>query len=107
MSTNGPYPLTVVIQRVILAAAQQIDALLLTGNNVMTTTEKPAADVEFWDFGDNAGRCGTGAPLKNGRIPGCNAANEKYHCCSEWGYCGSGAEYCTCAKCVDYKQLAG
>ena len=110
MSANGPYPLTVVTQRVILAAAQQINALLAAeSSNVTTTTPESVTmtSVECWESGENAGRCGAGATLKNGVIPGCNPASEQYHCCSEWGYCGTGADYCTCDKCVDYKQLVG
>lgn len=49
------------------------------------------------------GRCGNEFPLSNGLPAKCNP-DGGYHCCSEYGYCGSTEEHCNCAKCIDYQR---
>ncbi|EYB90831.1 hypothetical protein Y032_0213g2279 [Ancylostoma ceylanicum] len=49
------------------------------------------------------GRCGSSVPTINGQIAICNPDDPFKHCCSNGGYCGTGAEYCECNGCVDYK----
>lgn len=50
----------------------------------------------------NNGKCGKDAPLYNGHMPKCDPDDLSYNCCSKWGFCGSGSEYCDCAECVNY-----
>jgi len=56
-------------------------------------------DVDWRDDG----RCGNEFPLSNGLPAKCNP-DGGYHCCSEYGYCGSTEEHCNCAKCIDYRR---
>ncbi|KAH7716494.1 Protein T01C4.1 [Aphelenchoides avenae] len=50
------------------------------------------------------GRCGPQVPKLNGKFAICNPDDANMHCCSSGGYCGNGAEYCTCAGCVDFAK---
>ena len=52
----------------------------------------------------NNGRCGSTAPLYNGKTPLCDPDDPSYNCCGPFGYCGSGAEYCDCPSCVNYSK---
>ena len=51
-------------------------------------------------------RCGDGFPLDDGSPSECDGASE-YPCCSNHGYCGPGAEHCSCAGCVDFRSGTG
>jgi len=48
-------------------------------------------------------RCGDGFPLDDGSASECDGTSQ-YPCCSNHGYCGPGAEHCSCAGCVDYRS---
>merc|ERR1719229_1592345 len=50
-------------------------------------------------------RCGAEFPLDDGEPSECDGGSEN-HCCSNWGYCGPGADHCECAACVDYRTAA-
>jgi len=41
--------------------------------------------------------------LPNGQVAECDPDSEK-PCCSSWGYCGNGAEWCECPTCIDYRK---
>jgi chitinase len=65
----------------------------------------------WWDWADGSdkgGRCGPTAPKidVNGQsiYPTCNHGSNGAYCCSKWGNCGSGAGFCDCDDCVDFKQ---
>lgn len=47
-----------------------------------------------YEDGELAGKCGPTAPKIDGQEPICNPDDPLYHCCSRWGYCGTGPEYC-------------
>merc|ERR1712117_99717 len=47
-------------------------------------------------------RCGAEFPLEDGSPSECDGATDN-HCCSNWGYCGPGADHCECPTCVDYR----
>lgn len=49
-------------------------------------------------FGSD-GQCGKDA---GGAV--CDKTGDSY-CCSEYGWCGSTAEYCSCATCIDFRQV--
>ena len=51
-------------------------------------------------------RCGDGFPLDDGSASECDGTSQ-YPCCSNHGYCGPGAEHCSCAGCVDYRSGTG
>ncbi|XP_074600238.1 uncharacterized protein LOC141854456 [Brevipalpus obovatus] len=58
-----------------------------------------------WEDGpENAGRCGPTAPRIEGKVAGCDGTSSRAYCCGSNGYCGSGAEYCDCPKCVNFKK---
>lgn len=50
-------------------------------------------------------RCGPEFPLDDGEASQCDGSSEN-HCCSNWGYCGPGADHCECPTCVDYRTAA-
>ncbi|UJR22030.1 hypothetical protein I4U23_025097 [Adineta vaga] len=50
------------------------------------------------------GKCGKNAPQVNGQMAICNPDSKTAYCCSSSGYCGSGAEFCDCEGCVNYKN---
>ena len=53
------------------------------------------------------GRCGPGFPALNGHsISICNPFSKEY-CCSRWGWCGSGGEYCIHAAAKPYNETQG
>uniref|UniRef100_A0A914XCP5 GH18 domain-containing protein n=1 Tax=Plectus sambesii TaxID=2011161 RepID=A0A914XCP5_9BILA len=59
--------------------------------------------IRWWN-GDNAGQCGPTAPrLPTGETAICNPES-KFSCCSVFGYCGSGPEFCNCQGCVNFKE---
>merc|ERR1712156_791041 len=47
-------------------------------------------------------RCGPEFPLDDGLPSECDGSSF-FPCCSKWGYCGPGAEHCSCGSCVDYR----
>ncbi|XP_078586802.1 plasminogen-like isoform X1 [Branchiostoma floridae x Branchiostoma japonicum] len=59
----------------------------------------PFVIVEKWR-GD--GRCGEDFPTPEGTPGECNPNNNR-PCCSLFGWCGEGSEYCFCLSCVDYR----
>lgn len=64
-----------------------------------------ASEKQWYDWSDGqdlAGQCGPSAPQINGKAPICNPNDSQYHCCSEYGYCGTGDKYCSCPTCLDY-----
>lgn len=69
-----------------------------------------SARKRWWDYADspeNAGKCGPNAPRIDGREPICNPASKKYHCCSKYGYCGTGPDFCSCSGCKDFSLTLG
>ena len=56
------------------------------------------------------GTCGPSNPYNPTALipsPGeCNPADDGRHCCSPHGWCGSGASYCDCDGCIDYRDGA-
>ena len=52
----------------------------------------------------NTGRCGPNAPLLNNKIAECDPLSKVAHCCSKWGWCGSGNDACECTECIDFKK---
>lgn len=49
-------------------------------------------------------RCGKQNPLSNGMPSTCDAKSDS-PCCSEYGWCGSGEDYCRCSKCKDFREV--
>lgn len=48
-------------------------------------------------------RCGPyAAKLSNGQEATCNPDDAKANCCSPWGYCGTGPDFCECEGCITY-----
>ncbi len=47
-------------------------------------------------------RCGPEFLLPNGQPSECDP-NGDNPCCSQWGYCGPGADHCSCSSCKDYR----
>ena len=65
---------------------------------------------QWWDYADGpakAGKCGPNAPRINGKEAICNPYSRKYYCCSKYGYCGAGSEFCSCNGCKDYRKILG
>ena len=65
----------------------------------------PLKEKRWWTFEDDpnkAGMCGRSAPLYKGYYPLCDPDDPGYSCCGEFGYCGSGADFCGCKTCKDY-----
>ncbi|CAF0939778.1 unnamed protein product [Adineta ricciae] len=50
------------------------------------------------------GKCGKDAPKVNGQMAICNPDSKTAYCCSASGFCGSGADFCDCKGCVNYKK---
>ncbi|KAJ8018619.1 hypothetical protein HOLleu_43303 [Holothuria leucospilota] len=48
------------------------------------------------------GRCGSGFLQDNGQPSKCAPYSES-PCCSWYGWCGSGHDYCSCSGCVDFR----
>ena len=48
------------------------------------------------------GKCGPLNPLSDGSPSQCDPKSTAY-CCSDSGTCGSGAAFCDCPECVNYK----
>jgi chitinase len=59
---------------------------------------------EYSDGADKVGRCGPDAPKINGQVAQCNPESDSY-CCSKYGSCGSGKNYCDCESCINYKYI--
>lgn len=49
-------------------------------------------------------RCGYSAPDKDGLPATCNGDDPTAHCCSPFGYCGTGPQFCSCPDCVDFRK---
>lgn len=47
-------------------------------------------------------RCGPEFLLPNGKPSECDPTSDN-PCCSQWGYCGPGADHCSCSTCKDYR----
>merc|ERR1712226_1098055 len=47
-------------------------------------------------------RCGSESPADDGK-PGKCDGNSANPCCSKWGYCGPGADHCSCPGCEDFR----
>ncbi len=65
----------------------------------------PLKEKRWWTFEDDpnkAGMCGRSAPLYKGYYPLCDPDDPGYSCCGEFGYCGSGPDFCSCKTCRDY-----
>ncbi|KAJ8034853.1 hypothetical protein HOLleu_21865 [Holothuria leucospilota] len=52
------------------------------------------------------GRCGASFLLANGDPAQCDPASDNY-CCSCYGRCGSGPDYCGCTSCINYRATFG
>ncbi|XP_070572361.1 uncharacterized protein [Ptychodera flava] len=48
------------------------------------------------------GRCGSGYTLPDGSPAECNPYDPTSHCCSNFGWCGSTPDHCTCSGCTDF-----
>lgn len=57
--------------------------------------------------GDLFRRCGAKSPLLLGKTAICNPEDPKYNCCSSYGYCGTGSDYCDCEFCSSYDFMIG
>ena len=53
------------------------------------------------ELGGKWGKCGPTNLLPNGNPAQCSPG----YCCSEWGYCGQGAQFCDCPKCIRYDAM--
>ena len=54
------------------------------------------------DGSDKSGHCGPDAPRLNGSEATCDPWSSDAFCCSAYGYCGSGPDYCQCTGCKNY-----
>lgn len=51
-------------------------------------------------------KCGLGYSSAMHNISLCNpASSTQSTCCSNWGWCGSGVQYCTCPTCTDFRYI--
>lgn len=50
-----------------------------------------------------SGKCHNNSPLINGKTATCNPYSKSYHCCSKFGWCGTGSQSCNCIGCKNYK----
>jgi len=48
-------------------------------------------------------RCGNEFPLADGSPSECEGEGPN-HCCSKWGFCGPGADHCSCPECKDFRS---
>jgi hypothetical protein len=53
-------------------------------------------EKKWWTYegGSNAGLCDRSAPLINDFYPVCDPESQIMSCCSSWGRCGSGPQFC-------------
>lgn len=58
--------------------------------------------LDWSDGPDLSGKCGPSAPRINGNIAECDPESN-YYCCSKYGSCGSGEDFCGCEECINYK----
>lgn len=65
---------------------------------------KPKTWWSWSDGVDKAGKCGETAPKINGKNAECDPDSKDSYCCSEYGNCGQGSNFCDCKKCVNYKK---
>ncbi|ULU04541.1 hypothetical protein L5515_013503 [Caenorhabditis briggsae] len=81
------------------------DSLCVTSSKSFSYKCSPVDDKRWWTYDDNeelAGMCGKSAPLIEGYYPVCDPDDPGHACCGKYGYCGSGAEFCSCPECIDY-----
>jgi len=50
------------------------------------------------------GKCGEKTPKIDNQMALCNPDSKTADCCSAASYCGSGAEFCECKGCINYKE---
>jgi len=55
------------------------------------------------DGKDLGGQCGPKAPKVDGKYEAECEGSSNFHCCSPTGWCGSGADFCDCKGCKDFK----
>ncbi|CAG7836050.1 unnamed protein product [Allacma fusca] len=89
-----------------LTALMKADLCKITDPTKINHRCPPIDEKRWWtpeDGYDKAGMCGKSAPLYKGYYPVCDPDDPGYSCCGDQGYCGSGAEFCECPTCVDYR----
>lgn len=72
--------------------------------NETNVTEKELKDPWWKVDSPFPGMCGFYAPLINGYYAICNPNDEKYYCCSKYGYCGSGDDFCKSEGSIDFRN---
>lgn len=68
----------------------------------------PASEIR-WHIGFDVAkpgkpRCGPLAPKIKGQVAICDPSDDSAYCCSEWGFCGAGRDFCECKKCINSRK---
>uniref|UniRef100_A0A146LPE1 Putative chitinase 2 n=1 Tax=Lygus hesperus TaxID=30085 RepID=A0A146LPE1_LYGHE len=50
-------------------------------------------------------RCGPSAKKVNGKMAICDPDDDAGYCCSQWGFCGVGDDFCKCKECINSKTI--
>ncbi|CAA9997852.1 unnamed protein product, partial [Nesidiocoris tenuis] len=50
-------------------------------------------------------RCGPTAKKVNGKMAVCDPDDDAAYCCSKWGFCGQGDDFCNCKDCINSKKI--
>ncbi|XP_055338938.1 acidic mammalian chitinase-like isoform X2 [Paramacrobiotus metropolitanus] len=70
--------------------------------------EKKILGKQWWTWDDSpdlAGKCGPNAPQINGSEAVCDPYSPNAYCCSPYGYCGAGHDFCKCSGCINYRTI--
>lgn len=101
---SGTYPLLKTIANTLIKGnnGNNYEDNKTSNDESKKLSQKQSPEGNWFKYGEeNFSKCGPKAPLRNGKIATCDPNNGG--CCSKWGYCGEGPEYCECEECTDYR----
>uniref|UniRef100_A0A146LX78 Chitin-binding type-1 domain-containing protein n=1 Tax=Lygus hesperus TaxID=30085 RepID=A0A146LX78_LYGHE len=80
-------------------------------NPAMLTKEpvRPTGEIIWHQLSDKINRslpiCGPNAPPIDGYEAICNPDDDYKYCCSQYGFCGHGSEFCDCKDCKNFRKI--